>query len=374
MAPDVANPGSTTKRLVVCCDGTWNEPDHKAGGAPCPTNVVKLAALIPPDDGLLEQRVLYHRGIGSVENFARRWIDGATGLGITRNLADCYRWLVRNYLPGDELYLFGFSRGAYTARSLAGFVRNSGILRPNNEDLIDQALALYRSRDARSTPRAAASRLFRQSYSWSDKTPIQCVGVWDTVGSLGIPNTMVQGVLKHLLGMNREFHDTDLSSTVAYAFHAISIDEHRWPFLPTLWTQTDSGRAVGQHLEQVWFPGFHSDVGGGNPHSAISDVTLGWMVDRAKMAGLTVNSPASIGGPDFPNFAPSETGVITNSMTLIYRLFLRSGVRTIDSANPNMNEDVSTAAVGRWTQLNDWRPKALVNFAKSEMPQSESFR
>ncbi len=361
------------KRLVVCCDGTWDEPDRKAGSAPCPSNVVKFAALVPPTDGNIEQRLLYHNGIGSTDKAIQHLIDGATGRGITRVLVDCYRWLIRNFEPGDELYFFGFSRGAYTARSLAGFVRNSGILRPNNEDRLGEALALYRSREARTAPRAAASRLFRQSYSWSMVTPIQCVGVWDTVGSLGVPNTMFQGILKHVFRVNREFHDTDLSSTIAYAFHAVAIDEARNPFLPTLWTQTDAGRSAGQHLEQVWFPGFHSDVGGGADNSAVSDVALGWMVERASTAGLKLYAPATIGAPDFPAFKASAEGPVSNSMTWFYRLFFPSGVRTIDTRDPNRLEDMSEASVERWAELTDWRPAALALFAAEGMPKSDLF-
>jgi uncharacterized protein (DUF2235 family) len=350
------------KRVVVCCDGTWNEPDQKAGGAGCPTNVVKLAALVPPRDTDTEQRVLYHRGIGSDETRLRRWIEGATGLGITAALVDCYRWLIRNYLPGDELYFFGFSRGAYTARSLAGFVRNSGILRPENEDRLPDALRLYRSRDRRTEPKAAASRLFRQSYAWSLTTPIKCIGVWDTVGSLGVPNTMIQGVLKHVFRVKREFHDTDLSSTVAFAFHAVAIDERRQPFLPTIWTQSDDGARAGQHIEQVWFPGCHSDVGGGVSSSELSDQTLAWMVDRARQAGLVLLPVETIGPPDFFAFKPAATGPVHESLTWFYRLFFPSGVRGIDAMEEATHESISPEAGARWKELSNWRPAALADY------------
>lgn len=349
------------KRIVICCDGTWNQPDQKAGGALSPTNVVKLAALVPPLGAGVEQRILYHRGIGSEESALRKWIEGATGLGITRALVECYRWLVRNYRPGDELYFFGFSRGAYTARSLAGFVRNSGIVRPEHEDRIPRALALYRSRDPRAHPRAAASRLFRQSYSWSERIPIRCIGVWDTVGALGVPNTLIQGALKHLFRFKREFHDTDLSSTVEFAFHAIAIDERRRPFRPTLWTQSDQATTAGQHVEQVWFPGCHADVGGGNAASGLSDLALAWMVDRARLAGLIINSPDHIGPPDFAAFRPEALGPVTESLTLFYRLLFPSGVRCIAGGGA-ASESLSDAARSRWRSLPSWRPPALVDY------------
>ncbi|WP_420137538.1 DUF2235 domain-containing protein [Sphingomonas sp.] len=354
------------KRIVVCCDGTWNEPDRSAAGKPSPTNVVKLASLVPAqgDDGV-EQRVFYHNGIGSMSSRTKRFIDGATGYGISRILLSCYTWLIRTYQPGDELYFFGFSRGAYTARSLAGFVRNSGILRPENESLSQEAFALYRSRDGRRMPRAAASRLFRRSYSWPGDLPIQCIGVWDTVGSLGVPNTIFQGILKHVFRVNREFHDTDLSSLVRYAFHAVAIDERRKPFLPTLWTLPEEAGGE-QHLEQTWFPGCHGDVGGGNPHTGLSDITLAWMVRRARLAGLKVDDPATLVPPTFPPFHPDPLGPITQSLTPFYRLF-GSGVRTI--RDPAMVastcETLSDAARDRWSRT-DWRPPPMVDLKKRE--------
>ena len=353
------------KRVIICCDGTWNQPDQRAAGAPCPTNVVKFAALVPQTgaDGVA-QRLLYHRGIGSGGSRWQRLIDGATGHGITRSLTDCYRWLVRTYEPGDELFFFGFSRGAYTARSLAGFVRNSGILRPEHEDRLPEALALYRSRDATKSPRAAASRLFRQSYGWTQETTIRCIGVWDTVGSLGVPNTLFQGILKHVFRLNREFHDTNLSSTVEFAFHALAIDERRQPFLPTLWTQTDRGRTANQRLEQRWFAGCHSDVGGGNPSPRLADVTLAWMVSRAMDAGLAVDLPASLSPDNFPAFDPDACGPIHDSLSWFYRYFFPSGVRSIGEDQPGVTtrQKLSSEALERWACMPEWRPAALVRY------------
>ena len=353
------------KRIVVCCDGTWNEPDHSQAGKPCPTNVVKLASLIPPlaQDGT-GQRVFYHNGIGSMASRTKRLIDGATGYGISRILLACYSWLVRTYAPGDELYFFGFSRGAYTARSLAGFVRNSGILRPEHESLIPDGFALYRSRDGSRTPRSEASRLFRQNYAWSDRTPIRCIGVWDTVGSLGVPNDLFQGILKHLFRVNREFHDTDLSSSVDFAFHAVAIDEHRKSFLPTLWT-VPPGQRSDQHVEQCWFPGCHADVGGGNPDSALSAVALEWMIDRARMAGLDIHAPASLGPPNFPPHGPDPLGPVTESQSAFYRLF-GSGIRPMFVPNPEglTHECLTKEARRRWREMPDWRPAALVDLMK----------
>src|SRR3954470_17593333 len=130
-----------SKRLVICCDGTWNTPDQERNGQACPTNVTKFALAVADtaDDGK-EQRVFYHRGVGTSRS--ERIRGGAFGFGLSRNVKDAYRFIVDNYEPGDELYLFGFSRGAFTARSTAGFVRNAGILRRECADLVDDAYAL----------------------------------------------------------------------------------------------------------------------------------------------------------------------------------------------------------------------------------------
>ena len=354
-----------SKRLILCCDGTWEQPDVTSDGQNCPTNVVKLAALLPAlaADGT-EQRVFYHNGIGSTARGVGRGIAGATGLGINRILKSCYLWLVRNYEPGDQIYIFGFSRGAYTARSLAGFVRNSGILRPENADHLNAAFALYRARDSASNPRAVASKLFRQSYCWSDIVPIQCIGVWDTVGSLGIPNSWGHWFLTKICRLNYEFHDTDLSSHIVFAFHAVAIDERRKPFLPTLWTQTEHGRAAKQHLEQRWFAGCHGDIGGGNHDSGLSDITLAWMTLSARKAGLSVNAPQTLDAQGFKGFHENPLADVSDSLTWFYKLFFPTGVRTIRApiSDGRTNEALHATARERWEDIAQWRPIALTNF------------
>ena len=218
------------KRLVVCCDGTWNRPDHIDQGVAAPTNVAKVAlALADEDDAGNPQLLHYQAGVGT-----RRWehlVGGGFGVGLSRNVQECYRFVVDNYEPGDELYFFGFSRGAFTARSTVGLVRNAGILRPEHRDRIEQAYALYRDPRRDTEPNGIAAQLFRRSYSY-DEVYVQFVGVWDTVGALGIP---IDGFRPPLLSRLWSFHDTKLSRYVRNAFHAVAIDERRGPFKPTLW-------------------------------------------------------------------------------------------------------------------------------------------
>lgn len=260
------------KRLIVCCDGTWTIADP-----PSNTNVRKIALFIRRRDAGVEQRVHYQSGVG-----IRRWellLGGAFGVGLARNVLDAYRFLVHNYEPGDQLYLFGFSRGAYTARSLAGLVRNSGILRPKEGHRIKEAWALYRSRTEK--PTGTATTLFRRAYA--HETGIHFIGVWDTVGSLGIP---CSSALKSLVNRRSAFHDSELSIGVKGAFHALAIDEQRVSFRPTLWHQQPGAADSGQELKQVWFTGAHADIGGGYSETALSDITLLWIVAQAARYGL----------------------------------------------------------------------------------------
>ena len=271
------------KRLVVCCDGTWNFADQKS-----PTNVTKLAlAVAPTDADGMEQRVFYHHGVG-----AHRWDHirgGAFGLGLSRGVCDAYRFLVQNYEPGDELFFFGFSRGALTARSTVGLARNAGILRPANIGLIRKAYALYRSRTNTKTPRGREATLFRRSYSYEPR--IRFIGVWDTVGALGIP--VGPSRLIRLVNKRWEFHNTDLSTQVDAAYQALAIDEKRGPFEPSLW-KVQENTSANQEVEQVWFSGAHSDVGGGYEHHGLSDIPLLWIVDRATRAGLAFQEGAFV--------------------------------------------------------------------------------
>ncbi len=357
------------KRLVICCDGTWNFADQKS-----PTNVTKVAlAVAPTDDEGREQRVFYHRGVGT-----HRWDrirGGAFGMGLSRGVCDAYRFLVQNYEPGDELFFFGFSRGAFTARSTVGLVRNAGILRKENMPLIKKAYALYRSRTDTKTPRGREATLFRRSCSYEPR--IRFIGVWDTVGALGVPG---KSVLFARFNKHWTFHNTDLSTYVDAAYQALAIDEKRGPFEPSLWKVQQSA-AANQEVEQVWFSGAHSDVGGGYPDHGLSDIPLLWMVDRATRAGLAFQEDAFIreappaSGADAEDAVRSCTRVMPDpsaelheSRKGIYRL-MRPFVRKPDFSDAS-HQKVSATAVQR--RLNDptYAPTNFVDYlhdAQSEI-------
>src|SRR4051812_7386675 len=266
------------KRLIVCCDGTWNRPDQLDRGVAAPTNVSKVHQALAEQDAQGNAQIAHYlTGVGTRPG--EHLLGGGLGVGLSRNVQDCYRFLVDNYEPGDELYLFGFSRGAFTARSAVGLVRNSGILRREHRDRIEEAYKLYRKRGDQHHPNSDAAKAFRAAYA-HDEIHVQFVGVWDTVGALGIP---IDGFRPPLLSKLWTFHDTTLSSYVRNAFHAVSIDERRRPFRPTLWEQQEGAQ---QRLEQVWFTGVHCNVGGGYRDPGLSEIALLWMVERARECEL----------------------------------------------------------------------------------------
>jgi uncharacterized protein (DUF2235 family) len=348
------------KRLVVCCDGTWNKPDQLHDGVPAPTNVSKLAlAVARSDEEGVEQRVRYVHGVGT-RRF-ERVRGGAFGVGLSRNVREGYRFLVDSYEPGDELFFFGFSRGAFTARSTVGLVRNAGILCREHAERVDEAYALYRARDERTRPNGVEAQLFRRMYSHPD-CDIHFVGVWDTVGALGIP---IDGFRLPLLTRRWSFHDTALSSHVRCAHHAIAIDEQRGPFKPTLWQQ--QAHAEGQTLEQVFFAGVHCDVGGGYSDPSLGEIPLLWMVDRARAAGLAFDperlalvEPAAADPKlraEGIQVAPDACGQIHESRKGFYKL-MRRHQRTLEADGGA----VASSAIRRRSERSDYDPPGLAEY------------
>jgi len=259
-----SNPDPTPARgktIVICCDGTGNE--YGADN----TNVVKLFALIQKIPH--RQIAYYDPGVGTMAapeaiTQIKKWFTRLWGLafawGLTRNIEDAYEYLMDKYEEGDRVFLFGFSRGAFTVRALAGMLHRVGLLQKGSNNLIPYATRIYR----RGTSDVQAG--FKTTFSRPCKPHF--VGVWDTVESVG-------------LFLPRRFPDTKLNTDVQFGYHAISIDEKRSKFRPNLW---DSPEDV-QTIEQVWFGGWHSDVGG-NP--LIADIPLRWMIDKARDQGLLI--------------------------------------------------------------------------------------
>ena len=302
------------KRIAILCDGTWNRADSET-----PTNIVRLAqAMRATDEGRVVQVPIYVPGVGTGEGVTAwsRWLDrflgGALGWGLTENIVEAYRHLVFLYEPGDEIFIFGFSRGAYTARSLSGFIRSTGIIARDNLSLIPRAIERYRTRgDDDLIPSSERSLVFRaremrsrvatgmgeNGWRLENGLPevpelrIAYLGVWDSVGALGVPKHIP--LLGTLNARRHQFHDAELSSMVASARHAIALDEHRRTFEPTRWTnvdelneQFDSGPEQSAPYQELFFAGDHGSIGGGGDILDLSSIGLVWIMDGAAETGL----------------------------------------------------------------------------------------
>lgn len=353
------------KRLVLCCDGTWNSADQGEDGKLIPTNVLRIAFRVAKrsEDGI-PQIVYYGEGVGT-GNWVDKFTGGAFGHGVEDNILDAYRFLVANYEPGDELYLFGFSRGAFTARSVAGMIRKCGILRRESVDRYLEAVELYRSGEHPDEERPAA---FRRDFSVNreEPTPIKFIGVWDTVGALGIPLRGLRWLTRH----KYQFHDTELSGSVEHACHALAIDERRAPFKPALWHLQPK---PGQTVEQVWFPGVHSNVGGGYPDRGLADITLDWMIGKAREAGLDFNGAVE----KTLGLNPDPLGKLYNSKTGLYRLtpghdrVIGRSVKQVrdEGAGPGQEDptqSVHPSALERWDEDDSYRPSGLRDYLERE--------
>ena len=250
--------------IVICCDGTGNEYGKNN------TNVVNIFSLAKRTSS---QTTFYDPGVGTggweyeeESGFLKAKADLATGHGLQKNVLDAYRYLMSHYREGDKLFLFGFSRGAFTARSLGGMLHKCGLLEPGSDNLVEYASKIYNTKGNQSIASG-----FKDTFSRS--CPVHFIGVWDTVESL-------------LMNAGKKFHDTCLNSEVSFGYQAISIDERRKDFPICMWNESDS---AGPFIEQVWFAGVHSDVGGWYDERGLSNITMQWMLQKAKSAGLDVD-------------------------------------------------------------------------------------
>jgi hypothetical protein len=257
------------KHLIICLDGTWSDAD-----SPAPqTNVAILASLIDPKpEGGPEQRIYYDAGVGT-GGFLDRIAGGVFGRGLSANVLAAYRFLSQFYAPGDSIYVFGFSRGAFTARSLCGFLSASGLL---TADMCNEANQEFAWNYYRTPPKARypADRARLQRITHDPEARIRFLGAFDTVGAFGIPTIWLNRIGRGAF----QFHDADVSSVVDHSCHALAIDEYRMEFEAAVWTEPRHRKY--RTVEQVWFPGSHGNVGGGYDDRGLSDLTLEWMLMR----------------------------------------------------------------------------------------------
>lgn len=321
------------RHLVVCCDGTWDTADESSEGVPTPTNVARLYnALREADEEGNQQLHYYHPGVGTDGGLMDKLTGGMLGVGLSHNIKSAYHWLATNFQPGDRISLFGFSRGAYTVRSLAGMIDACGLIEFAAEtetgqrwQQVDDAYDLgYRPGDERSPQ-------WSEGLSFHPGVRVDFLGVWDTVGALGIPDSL--GVLNLFDVESRHaFHDTELCSVIEHARHAVAMDETRSPFMPTLW-KTPGPRRHGT-FKQVWFPGNHRDVGGGHPEHGLSDGALRWILDESADAVGLAYSTEMLG-----QIRPDPQGVLHNDCTGVFR-YLGPYPRAVPLVDENRSTDV----------------------------------
>jgi uncharacterized protein (DUF2235 family) len=369
------------KRLVFCFDGTWNKLS-----APHSTNVVIVAQSVTPLAGKTVQIIHYDSGVGT--GVDDRWKGGLFGEGLIDKIVDAYTFLIFNYDPGDELFIFGFSRGAFTARAFVGFVRSLGIMQRRHATRIAEAVKLYQARTAASGHDTEELLRFRyecspevcvdlEEVAWrvencagystgkSLVARIKYLGVWDTVGAIGVPTDVF---FSKWANEGEQYFDTELSTMVVSGRHAVSIDEQRTTFKPTLWPnfQALNGSlgfnpaASDAPYQQRWFPGDHGSVGGGGDVRGLSDGALAWVLEGAKRMGLVMDSDEK--SPLYtvlPNPFASLSNMEAADRTIgsDIEAMLPKASRT---NGPTAIEEVSASAIQRWnataTQLSEGRP------------------
>jgi uncharacterized protein (DUF2235 family) len=317
-----------SKRIAFCADGTWDSSTSH-------TNVYKLYKALTTT---ADQMPLYDDGVGASANPIIKIVGGAFGTGLWQKIKDGYTKIAQLYEAGDPLYIFGFSRGAYTARSLAGMIVACGL--PTQDfaaGMVDTVFNAYRDKSQRAD---LPNKLANCKMVIPE---ITMVGVWDTVGSLGIPS---------VVGLDDPiaygFLDTSLHPNIKNAYQALAMDERRAQFPPTLW---DGPAAPGQTLEQVWFTGAHSDVGGGEPDdlpgtTALSDITLGWMMDKASALGLQFAAEAPM---------PLDAALALDTFHESWKVFNGVPIRR-KIAN---NSSIANSVLVRCSSQSAWRPENL---------------
>ncbi len=264
-----------SKNLVVFSDGTGQE-----GGVGNNSNVYKLYNMI--EDRTDKQISYYDRGLGTGW---RKVTGNVGGMGISKNIQECYEFIFDNFTAGDKIYLFGFSRGATTVRSLSNFIHLFGILPKSRRELIKQAYNIYKIGNKEHRDQEAKNFIKKHHTMW---TRIHFLGVWDTVAALGIPLKCIDVILDKIPFFRHKFQDLRLSDSVENAYHALAIDEERKTFHPTLWDNDKKFLKNYQSMKQVWFCGVHTDVGGGYEEQELSNIPLFWMMYSAVEHGLRI--------------------------------------------------------------------------------------
>jgi uncharacterized protein (DUF2235 family) len=369
-----------SKKLAVFLDGTWNAVADN-------TNVWRMKSLCATasSEGA-PQLVYYDIGVNG-------FFGGMVGKGLSQNVREAYEWLIDNYNPGDDVFIFGFSRGAYTARSLSGLIAKHGLLKPGSPLGVAQLYERYKRSDDRTLWKLGELQLAgtlsdvtleeQWMLKYSQPIRIKMVGVWDTVGALGIPAFSIEGISRSTLG----FLHTGLRLSIENGYHALAIDEHRRAFAPTLWSvrkpkDPDAVFAAPRSIssvEQRWFVGAHANVGGGCLSDLLAQVPLRWIMKKASLHGLAFRSDVELDG-DVLGAQISDS--YKDFMSGAYCKMSRRHCRPIgtdpeereDGTHRNVNETIDSSVFDRWRDVPQYRPPNLGDWAKRKSVDLANFR
>jgi len=386
-----------TRNIAIFLDGTWNQVESY-------TNVYLLyqmcqGAEINCDSGkqnwekteLLNeapQLRYYDSGVGTgLHNFSPVLLGGVLGIGLRRNVAQAYLTICRHYQEGDNIFIYGFSRGAYTARTLGGLLSTFGILKKeyckpysfsffNPSRVMADFLELrfakkavnrirkLRGLEAQSPARKESIKQFRNRYclpmTSENGLSVKMMGVFDTVGALGIPSLidpLGKKLKNRFLNRNR-MPNSEFPENIEFGRHALAIDEFRPHFRPTLWTDTDDN-----DVEQRWFVGAHSNIGGGYEDNLLSNKPLKWMYDHSIACGLKMSEFR------FPHQNVHMEEPITDSFAafrLIYRVFgFSEYFRKIALSEDSLkSQSLDASVIERFNYDNEYRSESLVGLSR----------
>lgn len=357
------------KRIALFLDGTWNTVDDN-------TNVWRMKALCAVS---ADQVSYYSVGVGTQHGESLK--GGMFGYGLDREVIQAYEWLSETYAQDDRIYIFGFSRGAFTARSLAGLISKCGLLKAGSPVSLNQLYERYRKghvvrtiRELKNVP--VAEHSFEENWllEYSMPIPVFFQGVYDTVGALGVPF----GNLPRVSRSNYSFLETDLRINQTLGFHALAIDEHRKDFAPTLWVksvekgaETYAPRSL-EHVEQRWFVGAHADVGGGYANGILAQIPLRWLMQKAQAHGLVFRDNIVIDGDEAQGTIHDSFAEMAHGFYRAYKLF-RPFYRAIGAApivagdvtTSTINETIDASVFERCRSHSGYRPRNLLAWAGS---------
>lgn len=358
------------KRLAIFLDGTWNSINSN-------TNVWRMRALCAAksSDGK-PQLIYYEMGVNG-------FLGGVFGHGLDENIRLSYEWLIENYNDGDEIFIFGFSRGAYTARSLAGLIAIDGILKAGSPIGVTELFDRYKKGNEESIWKLKeieasgdVSRLTDQEkwlLKYSRPAKVKVIGVWDTVGSVGVRAGNIPGISRGTF----DYLQTGLRIHILNGYHALAIDEHRTDFAPTLWDvrhPKDKSAVIAQPrtlfgVEQRWFVGAHANVGGGYQTDLLAQAPLRWMMKKAEAHGLSFRSEVIPDGDALKaEIADSYKSFVSGWYARVfpphYRVIGAEPDIRDDGSHININETIDASVFKRWQADPTYRPANLIEWSQ----------